>query len=406
MTRSLVRSRSWPALALAAMVMVAAACGGSPPGGGGSNVVATTEPECRGTGVQSVRSTSHKVRAASSTRPIAMSWSTAPGATGYSFEFTKQRDTNPDAKSDLEATEVKTSSLDLPDGEWYFHLLPLGVGGAPEAVHCGPYVIATNLAQGTQAAKGTTRRVRLTVRVEGGSSVEFHNFNRDKYYCGDPVPSGLTRTCELDVPEGSEVAIQRTLKRSLRPSTATPPTVETPTVDAPGLTNAEEARWRIASWGQACATTNANTEPRGGQCKLLMDGDKVVTVTFERRAQLRVTHQLAGAIPLGFAWSLGATDQKSGGNPLAFRPAQQNCQLPHVPRQFAGPAADFREADPCDIWAMYDVGSTVTMTIGSGIGDVTTFQGWGGACAGSGRSATCTLTLTEDAAVTTTFAQR
>jgi len=354
------------------------ACGGEEQSAPAATSGATAA-ECRGTAIREVRSTSHRVRTPSVNPAVAMSWSPAEGVEGYSFEFTKATETRPDATPDLGSAERGTTSAPLADGEWYFHVIPVGSASAgAEAVHCGPYVIASNLAQGTQAAKGTAARVRLTVRVEGGSSVEFHNFNRDKYYCGDTSLSNHPVQCELEVQAGSEVSLQRTL----------------------GLKNAEEARWRLASWGQACAATNANTEPRGGQCRLLMDSDKTATVTFERRAMVHVKHELAGGPAVGFAWSIGSSAQKAGGNPLAFRPAQQNCQFPHQPRQFAGPAADFREADPCDLYAMFDVGSTVTLEIGGGEQTLSTFRGWGGACAGSGRNPTCILTLNEDSEVT------
>lgn len=370
---------NWRAICalIVALALVAACGGGAPSGGSASDTRGAAEPECRGTDVEGVRSTSHRVRAASTTRSISMEWSSVPGVTGYSFEFTKQRDTQPDATPEFAGTTTKTSSLDLSDGEWYFHLQSVG-GSAAGLVHCGPYVIATDLAQGTQAAKGTAARVRLVVRVEGGSSVEFHNFNRDKYYCGDTSLSNHPVQCELEVLAGSEVSIQRTL----------------------GLKNIEEARWRLTSWGQACAAVNADTEPRGGQCKLLMDGDKTATVTFERRAMLHIKHEHAGGPTLGFAWSIDPSSQKSGGNPLAFRPAQQNCQFPHQPRQFAGPAADFREADPCDLYSMFDVGTDVTLQIGGGEQTLATFLGWGGACSAAGRSPTCRLTLREDSEVT------
>lgn len=339
--------------------------------------------ECRGTALREVRSTSHRARTPSSNHTVTMSWTPAEGVEGYSFEFSQANDTQPDAVRDLGVAERGTTSLALPDGQWYFHASTVGPSSSvAEVVHCGPYVIATNLAQGTQAAKGSDARVHLTVRVEGGSSVEFHNFNRDKYYCGDTSLSNHPVQCELDVLAGSEVSLQRTL----------------------GLKNIEEARWRLVAWGQACAATNADTEPRGGQCRLLMDGDKTVNVTFERRAMLHIKHELAGGPPLGFAWSIDPSSQKSGGNPLAFRPTQQNCQFPHQPRQFAGPAADFREADPCELYSMFDVGTDVTLQIGGGEQTLSTFLGWGGACSAASRSPTCKLTLREDSEVTSRWA--
>lgn len=225
---------------------------------------------------------------------------------------------------------------------------------------------------------------RLAVRVDGGSSVEYH-FGAGKFYCGDTGKSGHPLTCDLDVPAGAEVDMQRTLS----------------------LTNDEESRWRLASWGgpQApCPAAGVDTEPRGGHCRFVMDRARAVNVTFERRAALRVTHQLIDEIPLGFTWRLSASAQKGLGNPLAFTSAGQNCSLPARPVPGSGPAGDYKVANPCDNYAMYDAGSTVTIVVESGSADVRILKSWGGPCTGQG--ATCTFTLVGDQTVTGNFSQR
>jgi hypothetical protein len=120
----------------------------------------------------------------------------------------------------------------------------------------GPIELAT----GTQAAREPAKKARLQVTVVGGSSIEFHNFAGQKYYCGDTSGSGHPVTCELDVLEGSEVDFQRTL----------------------GLPREEEAGWRLEGWGADCVGATSQVEVRGGHCRLLMDGSKSVTVTFVR----------------------------------------------------------------------------------------------------------------------------
>lgn len=262
---------------------------------------------------------------------------------------------------------------------------------APRGRDIGPFLrnvgraLAAELCPRPKPASTAARSQtsRLTVRVNGESSVEYTAVSR-KYYCGGGTRRGQPQQCTLDVPTGSEVDLQRTLS----------------------LTTEEEARWRLASWG-ACTGTNVDAEPRGGHCKLLMDRDRTINVTFERRVTLRVTHQLAAPPSLGFQWSLSASPQKGSGNPLASMDgAQQNCNLPATPVALSGPANDYKVTDPCEFYAIYDAGTTVTIDIGArGAVEVATFQGWaGGPC--TGRVHGCQFTILSDTTATTTFQQR
>ena len=139
--------------------------------------------------------------------------------------------------------------------------------------------------------------VRLTISVDGGSSVEYFTNQNERLFCGDTVHSLHDVTCTAEFFRGSQARIQRTL----------------------GLPKEEEARWRLAGWEGACQGLDADTEPRGGQCILTMDEDKDVSVNFARRAMITVTH--TGPPQLLNRWGIDylPAAQKGGGNPLTLR---------------------------------------------------------------------------------------
>lgn len=49
---------------------------------------------------------------------------------------------------------------------------------------------------------------------------------------------------------------------------------------------------------------------------MTMDGDKTVSVGFEKRDKVRLQHVFLDE-PMSIRWSLAYSDQKAGGNPLA-----------------------------------------------------------------------------------------
>jgi hypothetical protein len=201
--------------------------------------------------------------------------------------------------------------------------------------------------------------VTLTVSVGGGSSVQFFTNQGVRILCGE-TEAGTETPCVAQFVRGSSVDIQRTLS----------------------LPREEEARFRLASYSDDCADVDTASEPRGGHCRLTMDRDREVRVSFERRAELVIAHSSPDTI--NFRWSLAydPVSQKGGGNPLTLQ-GTFDCYLP-------GPA--------CERRAMFDVGTLITVRAGNG-GDVANFKGWGGACATFGMNATCMVTLTGDSEV-------
>jgi hypothetical protein len=364
--------RSAPLIAAVQLLFALAlvACGGnggdrdveSTANSGGASV-STNEAECKGSGPSGVRSTSHQVGLASSDPVIAMKWERYSGSAGYISGFTRDRDSAPDPVAALSAGDVEVASNALDNGEWFFYLSTERADGGPdEVITCGPYVIDYEGGVGSGAAGGTAGTVTLTISVSGGSSVEYHTNAGERLVCGDTSLSGHAVQCSADFVVGSEAAIQRTFS----------------------LPDAEEARWRLSVWGGDCAGIDADIEIRGGHCRLLMDGDKQVTVEFESRAMLTVSHQSPDQMSIRWELDYQPADQKGGGNPLTRR-GTFDCRFPGGP--------------PCVIEAMYDVGTEITVRAGVG-SNAANFQGWGGACASFGTTGTCTFILTGDTTVT------
>ena len=159
---------------------------------------------------------------------------------------------------------------------------------------------------------------------------------------------------------GSEARIQRTL----------------------GLSDEEEARWRLSGWGGACDGLDADTEPRGGQCILTMDDDKDVTVSFEQRAMITVTHTGPSQLLLRWGIDYQPAAQKGGGNPLTLR-GQFDC--------------DTDTLAACTKTAYFDKGTTVILTAGSGV-DAGNLASISGDC--STTESTCEFVLDADSTVT------
>jgi hypothetical protein len=161
------------------------------------------------------------------------------------------------------------------------------------------------------------------------------------------------------------------------------------------LTDEEEARWRLSVWSGDCVfDVDASTEPRGGHCQIVTnDDDKslyIVNVTFEQRARLRVNQ--VSSNPLSTRWSVAMSPQLAGGNPLT-RAGTFDCNFPQL-------------LPVCSIDAMYDKGTTITLTAGTNPPTPpTNWQGWSGACPAAGKAPVCVLTLTSDVQVTGTWAQ-
>jgi hypothetical protein len=207
--------------------------------------------------------------------------------------------------------------------------------------------------------------VTLTVTVTGGSSVQFYNNQNVLHKCGDANVTGAPNQCSTTVVRGSEVRIQRTLS----------------------LPTDEEARWRLSGWTLDCAGIDADAEPRGGMCNLSMTSNKTVHVDFEHRKRLQVVH--TGTDPMFVRWSVGMSAQKAGGNPLT-RAGTFDCNFPSM-------------LPVCSIDAIYDVNTAITIDAGAGAAPAN-WQGWGGNCASFLKAAVCTLTLTNDAQVTGSWA--
>jgi hypothetical protein len=79
----------------------------------------------------------------SNDRTVDVTWSGASdsgsGVDGYSYEWSQEASTTPDATKDAEETATGATSLPLGDGEWWFHLRTRdNAGNWSGAVHLGP----------------------------------------------------------------------------------------------------------------------------------------------------------------------------------------------------------------------------------------------------------------------------
>jgi PASTA domain len=93
-------------------------------------------------------SPSHDVDAWSNDPTVELAWSGATdahsGIDGYSYEWSQEALTPPDAVKDAEETATSTTSATLADGDWWYHLRTRdNAGNWSGAVHIGPFRIDT-----------------------------------------------------------------------------------------------------------------------------------------------------------------------------------------------------------------------------------------------------------------------
>jgi serine protease len=103
------------------------------------------------------------------------------GVDGYSYEWSQSASTTPDAIKDAEETARGTTSPQLADGEWWFHLRTGdNAGNWSEAVHLGPFRI-----DGTAPVNPTTSSTSHTAAWSNDATVDV------SWLGASDVPSGL-----------------------------------------------------------------------------------------------------------------------------------------------------------------------------------------------------------------------
>jgi hypothetical protein len=353
------------------LVLAATACSGdgddaartTPTESNGNDATSSSIPstpdtvdECSAEEPPNLHSTSHEVNIRTSKQVIEMEWDVPTRQpASYAYAFSQNPEEPPDQVQTLPGTATVANSGPLGDNRWYFYLIE--AGGEP--VRCGPYVIDRDAASDNgEGDGGNADSVTLSISVTGGSSVEFFTNGNERLFCGDTSLSGHDTTCGAQFIRGSEARIQRTL----------------------GLSDEEEARWRLAGWAGACEDLDADTEPRGGQCILVMDEGKDVNVSFEERAKITIAH--SGPPQLLLRWGLQYSPQNASGNPLTLR-GQFDCDTDVL-------------AD-CTKTAFFDKGTTITLTAGTGV-DNGNLASISGAC--STNASTCEFTIESDSDVT------
>jgi hypothetical protein len=87
-------------------------------------------------------SPSHKIGERSNDPVVVIQWSRLASARAFSVDWTQSAVDVPDAEPDLPGDATEARSLELSDGEWYFHLRTQGENGDwTNALHLGPFVI-------------------------------------------------------------------------------------------------------------------------------------------------------------------------------------------------------------------------------------------------------------------------
>lgn len=352
---------------LVSLGCVLAALLGACSGGGSDDTGAQQRMECQGDAPPRLRSTSHRVGVPSSEAVIEIAWERSADATGYAAGFSRSDDAAPEELEGLPADARATESAQLADGTWYLHFRTEREAGEALSAVCGPYLIEHEAGDGDAGSGGgggsSNELVTLTIESAGGSSVQYFTNDGERHFCGDTSLSGHPVQCTAEFVRGSEARIQRTLS----------------------LPEAEELRYRLSAWGGDCSDLDADVEPRGGNCRLLMDRNRDVAVTFERRARLNVAHQSPDEMSIRWELDYAPRAQKGGGS-SGTRAGTFDCRFPEL-------------LPACEIEAFYDVGTVITLKAGNGSDDVSNFRGWDGACASFGRSGTCMFTLEEDVSV-------
>jgi hypothetical protein len=350
------------------------ACGGSSKSGPNAPTGAATSLPATATSVASARdectaddappnlhSTTHRVEVATTTQTIEMKWDIpARPVRSYRYAFSQNPEVPPNEMELLDGGVTGVSSGPLGQNRWYFYLVERLDSGEGSLVRCGPYVIARGTPSASGESGGGADTVSLTISVVGGSSVEYFTNQNQRLFCGDVTVSLHDVTCTAEFVRGSEARIQRTLSLPVE----------------------EEARWRLAGWEGACASIDTDTEPRGGQCNLIMNEDKTVFVQFTRRATITITH--TGPPQLLNRWGIdyAPVAQKGGGNPLTLH-GNFDCDTDMLAE--------------CKKTGYFDTGTTITLRAGTGM-NAGSFQSFSGAC--STTESTCEFRLDSDAEAT------
>lgn len=134
--------RRWRRASRASKTMVVGAAVAVVAGAGATGVVLSSGGGPVVRDPSNVHSTSHRIGVASSNPIVAIAWSRAPGASGYSVRWTRAARALPDPTADLPGTATGTRSGPLSPGEWYFHLRTRGKNRRwTSTVDVGPFMI-------------------------------------------------------------------------------------------------------------------------------------------------------------------------------------------------------------------------------------------------------------------------
>ncbi|MCB9105368.1 MAG: RNA polymerase sigma factor [Anaerolineales bacterium] len=158
-----------------------------------------------------VHSTSHVIGQASNDKTIDIAWSYQPDVTAYSVLWSQGDRDLPDAMPDLPGTATGTTSAELADGIWYFHMRTQGTNGEwTSTVHLGPFTLLSL----PQTITPTVTTIPVTLTVE---------------YIETPTP---TATPITPTPTPTETALPTSTPVTPSPTptnTSTPTPTNTPT---------------------------------------------------------------------------------------------------------------------------------------------------------------------------------
>lgn len=157
-----------------------------------------------------VHSSSHLIGQASNDRTIDIAWSYQPNVAAYSVLWSQGDQDLPDAIPDLPGTATGTTSAELPDGIWYFHLRTQGTNDEwTSTVHLGPFTLLS-LPQ-TVTPTLTTSPITPTLEVV------------------ETLTPTLTATPLPPTPTPTETALPTSTPVTPSPTTNTPTPTNTPT---------------------------------------------------------------------------------------------------------------------------------------------------------------------------------
>jgi peptide/nickel transport system substrate-binding protein len=131
-----------------------------------------------------LRSLSHVVNRPSPVKTIRMGWAGAAddrsGVDGFSYQWTRVADTQPDAVKDAEESAAGAQSAPLAVGRWWFHLRTRdNAGNWSGATHIGPFVVRGPVVRKPKAKKVTICHKGRTIKVRK-SQVRKHRKHGDK----------------------------------------------------------------------------------------------------------------------------------------------------------------------------------------------------------------------------------